>query len=123
MLSKNAVVKVRKALEKGYDGLFTVTEHQKITKPNHTTGFEDVDVIVNQPCRLSFSSSPSTKEGDVPEIGQTVKLFFAPELTVKEGSKISVTQNGNTMYYKRSGTVANYPTHKEIILELFDKWG
>lgn len=123
MLSKNAVVKVRKALEKGYDGTFTVTEHQKITKPNRTTGFSDVDVIVNQPCRLSFSSSPSVKDGDVPEIGQTVKLFFAPEIIVKEGSKITVTQNGVTTEYKCSGTVANYPTHKEIVLELFDKWG
>ena len=123
MLSKNAVVKVKKALEKGYDGTFTVTEHQKITKSNHTTGFSDVVVLENQPCRLSFSSSPSVKDGDVPEIGQTVKLFFAPEITVKEGSKVTVTQNGVTTEYKRSGTVANYPTHKEMVLELFDKWG
>lgn len=122
MLSKNAVVKVRKALEKGYTGTFTVTEHQKITKPNHTTGFADVVVLENQPCRLSFSSSPSVKDGDVPEIGQTVKLFFAPEIDVKEGSKVTVTQNGVTTEYKRSGTVAVYPTHKEIIMELFDKW-
>lgn len=123
MLSKNAVVKVRKALEKGYDGTFTVTEHKKITKPNHTTGFSDVVVLENQPCRLSFSSSPSVKDGDVPEIGQTVKLFYAPEITVNEGSKVTVTQNGVTTEYKRSGTVAHYPTHKEIVLELFDKWG
>lgn len=123
MLSKDAVVKVRKALEKGYDGTFTVTEHQKITKPNHTTGFSDVVVLENQPCRLSFSSSPSVKDGDVPEIGQTVKLFFAPEITVKEGSKITVTQNGVVTAYKQSGTVAYYPTHNEMVLELFDKWG
>ena len=46
MLSKNAVVKVRKAIEKCYDGTFTVVEHQKITKPNRTTGFSDVVVLV-----------------------------------------------------------------------------
>lgn len=123
MLSQNAVVKVRMALEKGYTGTFTVTEHQKITKPNRTTGFSDVVVLENQPCRLSFSSSPSVKDGDVPEIGQTVKLFFAPEITVKEGSKITVTQNGVVTAYKQSGTVAHYPTHNEIVLELFDKLG
>ena len=122
MLSKNAVVKVRKALEKGYIGTFTVTEHKKITKPNHTTGFSDVDVLVDQPCRLSFSSSPSVRDGDVPEISQTVKLFFAPEVTVKEGSKITVTQNGVTTEYKQSGVPAVYQTHKEIILELFKGW-
>lgn len=122
MLPKNAVVKVRKALEKGYIGTFTVTEHQKIIRPNHTTGFSDVDVIINQPCRLSFSSSPSATNGDVAEINQTVKLFFAPEIKVKEGSKITVTQNGVTTEYKQSGTPAVYDTHVEIILELFKGW-
>ena len=122
MLSKNAVVKVRKALEKGYDGTFTVTEHRKVTKTNHTTGFQDVDVLVDQPCRLSFSSSPSTSDGNVAAINQTVKLFFAPEIVVKEGSKITVTQNGVTTVYKRSGVPAVYSTHAEIYLELFDGW-
>ena len=122
MLSKNAVVKVRKALERGYNGTFTVTEHKKITKPNHTTGFSDVDVLVDQPCRLSFSSSPSAKDGDVAEINQTVKLFFAPEIKVKEGSKVTVTQNGVTTAYKQSGTPAVYQTHTEILLELFRGW-
>lgn len=123
MLSKNAVVKVRNALEKGYIGKFTVTEHKKVTKPNHTTGFSDVDVLIDQPCRLSFSSSPSTSDGNVPVISQTVKLFFAPEIAVKEGSKITVTQNGVTTEYKQSGTPAVYQTHKEINLELFKEWG
>ena len=122
MLPKNAVVKVRKALEKGYIGTFTVTEHQKVIRPNHTTGFSDVDVIINQPCRLSFSSSPSATNGDVAEINQTVKLFFAPEIKVKEGSKITVTQNGVTTAYKQSGTPAYYATHQEILLELFKGW-
>ena len=122
MLSKNAVVKARKAIEKGYIGTFTVTEHKKVTKPNHTTGFSDVDVLMDQPCRLSFSSSPAAADGDIAEIGQTVKLFFAPEVTVKEGSKITVTQNGVTTAYKQSGTPAVYSTHTEILLELFRGW-
>lgn len=122
MLPKNAVVKVRHALEKGYDGTFTVIEHKKITKPNHTTGFSNVEVLVDQPCRLSFSAIPSVSDGDVPEINQTVKLFFAPEITIKEGSKIIVTQNGVTTEYKQSGTPAVYSTHKEILLELFRGW-
>ena len=122
MLSQNAVVKARKALEKGYTGTFTVTEHQKVIRPNKTTGYEDVVVLVDQPCRLSFSSSPSTNDGDVPVIAQTVKLFFAPEVTVKEGSKITVVQNGVTTEYKQSGTTAVYSTHKEVILELFKGW-
>lgn len=122
MFPKNAVVKAKKAFEKTYVGKFTVTEHQKITKSNHTTGFMDVDVLVDQPCRLSFTSNAPTKNGDVAELKQTVKLFFAPEITVKEGSKITVTQNGVTTVYKQSGTPAVYSTHTEILLELFDRW-
>lgn len=122
MLPKNAVVKVRRALEKGYIGTFTITEHKKVTKPNRTTGFSDVIVLENQPCKLSFQSSPSTSNGDIAEINQTVKLFFAPEIKVKEGSKITVTQNGVTTEYKQSGTSAVYPTHTEILLELFKGW-
>ena len=118
MLSKNAVVRARKALEKGYTGTFTVTEHQKVTKENRTTGFIDVDVVIDQPCKLSFSSSPSTSDGFIAEVNQTVKLFFAPEITVKEGSKITVTQNGVTTIYKRSGVPMVYQTHTEVLLEL-----
>ena len=122
MLSQTAVVKVRNALEKSYIGTFTVIEHQKITKPNHTVGFEDVEVLFDQPCRMSFSSIPTATDGTVSEVSQTVKLFFAPEITVKEGSKIVVTQNGVTTEYKQSGTPALYETHQEINLELFRGW-
>lgn len=116
------MVKVRKALEKGYVGTFTVTERQKYTKPNHSTGFREVKVVTDQPCRLSFTTSPSTGNGVVAETAQTVKLFLAPEVKVREGSRITVTQNGVTTDYKRSGTPAVYDTHQEIVLELFDKW-
>lgn len=120
MLSKNAVVSVRKALEKGYIGTMTITEHQKVIKPNHTTGFSDVDVLTDIPCRLSVSSSPSVSDGDVAKATQTVKLFYAPEIIIKEGSKITVTQNGVTTAYKQSGVPAVYQTHTEIVLERFD---
>ena len=99
-----------------------MTEHQKITKPNHTTGFADVPVLVDQPCRLSFASSPVTGDGDVSTVTQTVKLFYAPEVRVKEGSKITVTQNGITTEYRQSGTPMVYATHAEILLELFKGW-
>lgn len=122
MLSKNAVVKVRKALETGYIGTFTVTEHQKVTNPNHTTSFNDVDVLKKEPCRLSFSSSSAVTDGNVAEVNQTVKLFCSPKITIKEGSKITVTQNDVTTEYKQSGTPAVYSTHMEITLELFKGW-
>lgn len=100
----------------------TITEHQKVKNPNHTTGFKDVDVLTDVPCRLSVSSSPAVGSGEAAKTTQTVKLFFAPEITVKEGSKITVTQNGVTTAYKQSGVPAVYQTHTEIVLELFKGW-
>lgn len=123
MLSQNQVVKVKAALEKGYIGTFTVIEHERITDPDtHITDFQDVVTVENQPCRLSFSSIPTTGSGDPVSVTQGVKLFFDPSITVKAGSKVIVTQNGVTTNYMRSGEPAIYDTHIEINLELFDGW-
>lgn len=123
MLSKNQVVKVKAALEKGYIGTFTVTEHQRVTDPDtHITDFQDVITVTDSPCRLSFSSSPSASSGDPSTTVQTVKLFCDPSVEVKAGSKITVTQNNVTGEYKRSSEPAIYDTHQEIVLELFERW-
>lgn len=122
MLSKDSMVKFKKAIESTYIGRFTVTEHQKVRKENGTTGFCDVDVIINQPCRLSFSSSRAVSDGMQAGMGQSVKLFVKPEISILPGSKITVTQNGVTTAYKQSGVPAVYETHHEIMLELFEGW-
>lgn len=117
------VIKVRKVLEKLYDGAMDVIEYQKVTKENKTTGFEEVKVLEAQPCRLSFSSFPAANETDVSaKITQSVKVFLAPEIEVKPGSKLTVTQNGITTAYKSSGVPAVYASHQEVQLELFDGW-
>ena len=36
----------RVAIETLYDGTCTVTEHQPYTKPNKSTGYQDVDVLI-----------------------------------------------------------------------------
>lgn len=124
MLSKSQVVKTRKAIESLYDGSCNVVEYQEYIKSNKTKGFKEVTVIENQPCRLSFSSSPvvSANENLASNLNQNVKLFISPDLTIKAGTKISVTQNGVTTDFKRSGEVALYDTHQEINLELFKGW-
>ena len=123
MLSKNQVVKVRKAIESLYTGKCTITEHQKIKKENKSTGFEDVVVLTDQPCRLSFSNITNTSTGDAASaVTQIVKVFLAPEIQVKPGSKLTITQDDVTTEYKSSGKPAHYSTHQEIILELFEEW-
>lgn len=123
MLSQNQVVKIRNAIEKTYDGKCTIVEHQKVIKSNKSTGFEDVTVLTDQPCRVSFKSVTGTDNTESASVvSQTIKLFIAPEIIIKEGSKLIVTQYGATTEYKNSGVPATYPTHQEIILDLFRGW-
>lgn len=122
MLPKIALVK--SAVESLYKGVCTVTEHQKIKKPNGSTGFEDVIVLENEPCRLSYSSIPDTS-GNADLSSNTVqrlKLFISPNVNIKPGSKITVTQEGRTVDYSNSGVPAVYESHQEINLEGFVKW-
>lgn len=124
MLSKTKMVKARKAIESLYDGTCTITEHRKIKKANKSTGFEDVMVLENQPCRLSYKTITNTNstESGASTLSQIIKLFLAPEIEVTPGSKVTVTQKGVTTDYKSSGKPAIYSTHQEIVLELFDGW-
>jgi hypothetical protein len=114
----------RKAQESLYDGLCTVTEHQKVKdERSKLTDFKDVVVLENQPCKLSFSTITTANQTEsVAEIKQTTKLFISPDITIKNDSKITITQGGVTTDYTCSGVPAIYDTHQEIVLDLFEKW-
>lgn len=53
---------------------------------------------------------------------QVTEIFLAPEIVVKPGSKLTITQNGITTDYKSSGIPATYSTHQEIVVEIFKGW-
>lgn len=113
----------RAAIETLYRGTCTVTEHQPYTKENKSTGYHDVNVHENKPCHLSFSQIKSTAQGDgAAATIQITKLFIAPEVQIKPGSKLTIAQNDITTEYKNSGVPAVFPTHQEIVLELFKGW-
>lgn len=125
MLQKIKVVKkARQAFESLYDGTCNIIEHQKIKKANKSTGFQDVTVLENEPCRLSFKTIGSTVQAEnaASAVVQVTTLFISPDIVIKPGSKIVVTQNSRTTEYKQSGEPAMYDTHQEIILELFKGW-
>jgi len=115
---------VRKVIESQYDGFCDVIEYQKrqnlMTK---ITNFEEVVVKKGERCRLSFENVQVNTETDTTSnVGMKVKLFIAPELNIKPGSKIVVTQNGRITAYKNSGEPAVYATHQEVMLEIFKGW-
>lgn len=124
MLSQIKMVRAREAIESLYDGLCTITEHKKVKKEDKSTTFEEVVVLSEQPCRLSFQTINSTSQTETgaSALTQIVKVFLAPDIQVKPGSKLTITQNNTTAEYKSSGEPAYYTTHQEIVLELFKGW-
>ena len=115
---------VRNALEMLYEHKCTVIEYGKIKDPiTKQTNFGEVEVLTDQPCRLSFQQLKKSEQTEsANSIAQVIKLFISPDIEIKEGSKIVVTHNGRISEYKNSGTPAIYPTHAEYILELFKGW-
>ena len=124
MLSKNQILRARKAVELAYTGKCTVTEHKKDKDPEtKLTSYEDKVVLEDQPCRISFQNIGSTgKNSGAAAVNQTIKLLLSPDIVIHPGSKITVTQNNVTADYTSSGVPAIYMTHQEIILELFERW-
>ena len=114
----------RKAIEATYFGTLTVTELQKV-KNEKSKLMEESEVVVlqDQPCRLSFEKLQTAIQSEsAAAVAQTTKLFVSPDIEIKPGSKITVTQAGVTTDYQCSGIPAVYQTHQEIILDLFEDW-
>ena len=114
----------RKAIESTYEGVVTIEEYQKVKdEVTKLTSSKVVVVLENQPCRLSFERLQVANQTEAgASVTQSVKLFLAPEVCIKAGSKITVTQAGKTTAYTYSGIPAIYDTHQEIRLELFQEW-
>lgn len=114
----------RKALESTYEGVATVVEYKKVmNEETKLIELGEVVVLEEQPCKLSFSKLEATKQNNSSaSVTQVTKLFISPNITINPGSKITVTQTGITTDYTCSGVPAVYPTHQEIVLELFERW-
>ena len=114
----------RKAVEATYFGRLTVKEMQKVRNEKSKL-MEEVETVVikDQPCRLSFERLQAAVQSEsAATITQGVKLFVSPDIAIKAGSKLTVTQDNVTTDYIRSGVSAVYPTHQEVTLELFEEY-
>lgn len=114
---------VRKFIERLYVGRCSITNRQSVfDSVTKRTSFKDVTIAENEPCRLSFSTLQNAERSETTTaVLQSVKLFLRPELDIKSGSKITVTQNGVTTTYASSGKPAVHSNHQEIILILWDE--
>ena len=113
----------RKALERLWKDRCTIYTQEKVKDPTtKLTDFEEKPLLQDQPCKLSFETLTSSTGDPVATVSQSVKLFISPDVVIKAGSKIIVTQHGRTTEYSNSGVPAVYPTHQEIMLTLFNGW-
>lgn len=112
--------KVRQAIELLYTGKCTIYEKRAVVDPKtKITRYEEVAVVEEEPCRLSHDSVKQAGDGVYADITQVIKLFLAPEISIKPGSKVVVTQNKVTAEYSRSGEPAIYSNHQEVVLDLY----
>lgn len=119
-----AKIAARKAIESTYDGVAVVEEYQQVKdEVTKLTNGKPVVVLENQPCRLSFERLQIVNQTEsAAAVTQTTKLFISPDVVIKPGSKITVTQAGKIAEYTYSGVPAVYDTHQEIVLDLFTSW-
>lgn len=114
----------RKAIQSLWSGTASITVREG--EVDETTGrTEPVERVTasDLACRISFATVKSTEpDEEAARVVQAVTLYIDPDLEIPEGSKITVTQNGVTNDYERSGKAAVYTCHQEVPLELWKGW-
>lgn len=113
------------AIKSLWRGKCTVTVRNNDTTDENTgrVVVGEVDTYTDEPCRISFDTVNATQpENNAANIVQSITLFIDRAIVIPEGSKITVTQNGVTAVYEKSGKPAVYSTHQEIPLEIFKGW-
>lgn len=117
------MVNTKKHLQTLWEDTLTVTEYQKVTRPNMSTGFEEVIVLENEPCKLSFTTLQSTNQNDSEaKLVQVTKLFLDNAIEIKPGSKFIVERNGESFEFSQSGLPGVFFNHQEIVLVPFEGW-
>lgn len=113
----------RKAIESTYKGLCTISEYESYREPETEELKQRLEPIhENIPCKLSKKTINPSSETDIASIVRYAPmLFIAPEIEIKPGSEILVTQYGITRVFKQSGEPFVYETHQEIMLQRTDK--
>lgn len=114
----------KKAVQSLWVGKATITVLDGVLNPaNGRTEPQERILAADIRCRISHKSVVSTEPTEEAAlVAQTVTLYIDPSVDIPEGSKITVTQNGVTRDYERSGKPAVYTCHQEVPLELFKEW-
>ena len=113
---------VNNPLARLWIGKCTIYEYRDVVDPDtYQTKHELFPVVSDEPCRISFSREGTTEiNSGVANLVQNTKLFIRPDLEIKPGCVIEVTQHGRTTKYKGSSKTALYTNHQEVEIELYE---
>lgn len=121
-INPSYTVGTKNPLARLWTGRARIFEYQDTTDPiTHQTTQEEVTLLSDEPCRMSYNYEQSTDvQNGTAVVSQSIRLFIRPDLVIKPGSVIEITQHGVTQKYKGSGSPAVYCNHQEITLELYN---
>lgn len=120
---KQAFKRHRKAIESLYKGKCTIYEYKEYRDPETEELKSNlVPVYENIPCKLCKKTiNPGNKTEVANIINYVSVLHVNPDIKIKAGSKIVVTQHGITREFERSGEPPVYETHQEVPLQRVGK--
>lgn len=118
-----AIVMARKAIEGTYNGLCAISNYENIKNPKtFETELKEVEYYTDVKCKLSQVNLTTIKQTEsIGNIVYDAKLFLAPEINIKSGSKIQIKQNGMGYVFEYAGEPFKYMTHQEIMLKRVDR--
>ena len=122
VITERVAPKPKSPLGKLWVGICTIYEYRDVIDPDtYQTKHEMFPLVINEPCRISFTRESTTdKTNGAAKIIQNTMLFIRPDLEIKPGCIIEVTQHGRTVKYKGSSKTALYTNHQEVEIELYE---
>lgn len=122
MFSESSLVNAKNVIASCFKSSAEIFEFKEVTADDGTTSYVEV-FSFSTPCKLSFSTSDTSRDTAlVSGVNLVATLFIPPDIEIKPGSKIAVTQQELTHYFENSGVPLRYFTHQEIKLRLSQEW-
>lgn len=111
---------IKNDLKTLYDGLCTIQAVKDVEGDDFLMHKELVVILEDEPCRLSHGGSAPgvVQDNGATVVGTDITLILDNTIVVPEGCRITVTQDGRTDEYRRSGTPKIYCNHQSVPVEL-----
>lgn len=115
---EKARAKARKAIESLYDCTCNISGYEDYKDPiTKATKPVPKEKCINQPCKVSRQSLSKNNQTDtVNKLTYEIKLFIAPEIEIKQGDVIEISNKLGAKEIYNAGEGFSYTNHQEVIL-------